>query len=37
MVQKVISHWTDIKDLAKTTKFPFAYRIMPRGKIEKLS
>lgn len=36
MVQKIISHWADIKDLAKKTKFPFAYRIMPRGKIEKL-
>jgi len=36
MVQKIISHWVEIKNLAKTTKFPFAYRIMPRGKIEKL-
>jgi hypothetical protein len=37
MVQKLIGHWSEIKDLAKKTKFPFAYRIMPRGKIEKIS
>ena len=36
MVQKIINHWNEIKDLGRRTKFPFAYRIMPRGKIEKI-
>jgi hypothetical protein len=36
MVEKVISHWAKIKELARTTKFPFAYRIMPKGKIDML-
>jgi hypothetical protein len=37
MVEKIIAHWNEIKDAAKKTKFPFAYRILPRGRIEKLS
>jgi hypothetical protein len=36
MVKKIIDHWIEIKGLTKRTRFPFAYRIMPRGKIEKL-
>lgn len=36
MVQKIINNWEEIKELGKG-KFPFAYRIMPRGKIEKLN
>ena len=36
MVQKMINHWEEIKELGKS-KFPFAYRIMPKSKIEKLN
>ena len=36
MVEKIISNWIQIKDLAKRTRFPFAFRLMPRGKIQKL-
>ncbi|MEO5564901.1 MAG: hypothetical protein ABIR18_15750, partial [Chitinophagaceae bacterium] len=36
MVEKIFAHWAQIKTLAQRTKFPFAYRIMPRGKIEKI-
>ncbi len=37
MVEKVITHWKEIKELAINSKAPFAYRIMPRGKIERIS
>lgn len=36
MVEKIISNWKKIKDLSKTTKAPFAYKITSR-KIEKIS
>lgn len=35
MVEKVVLNWKEIKDLAKRSKLPFAYRITQR-KIEKL-
>lgn len=37
MVKTIINHWEEIKDLAKSTKLPFAFRIMPKGKIGKIS
>lgn len=36
MVENIFACWTQIKALAQKTKLPFAYRIMPRGKIEKI-
>ena len=36
MVEKIIHHWKEIKNLTKKTKPPFAYRIMSRGKIERI-
>lgn len=37
MVEKIITHWKAIKEMARQTKPPFAFRIMPRGKIEKIA
>ncbi|MET0394285.1 MAG: hypothetical protein ABW019_14160 [Chitinophagaceae bacterium] len=36
MVEKIFAYWTQIKALARKSRAPFAYRIMPRGKIEKI-
>jgi hypothetical protein len=37
MVEKIIGNWRNIKEMARVTKSPFAFRIMPKGKIEKIS
>ncbi|HEX2627913.1 MAG TPA: hypothetical protein VHM26_02850 [Chitinophagaceae bacterium] len=37
MVEKIITHWKAIKEIVRQTKSPFAFRIMPRGKIERIA
>lgn len=37
MVEVIFAHWSQIKSLTQKTRLPFAFRIMPRGKIERIS